>query len=433
MATVKFVYAAMDGRGKEQRGKIEADNEKDSAAKLKQMGLFPTSIMEVKSGGGAPGKGAGGPGGAAAGKKAAAGGGFSFNISLGTPSIPRKQLTTVTRQLATLLDAGLPLVRALRTLERQAKGDPALRRVMGDLANAVEGGSTFSEALAGHPKSFNKLFVNMIRAGEASGSLEAVLNRLSEFMEKAQKIAGKIKSAMVYPVMVLVIAGGITTGLMVFIVPKFAKIFDEMLPGEPLPGLTQVVMGISKFMQTQFFAMAGLIAGSVIGFKMLKKTKPGAYAMDFIAIKVPPFNQLAIRASVARFCRTLGTLMQSGVAVLQALQIVKDTAGNELVSRAIQIVHDAVKEGESMSKPLESTGIFPGMVVSMVEVGEETGALPEMLNRIADVYEEEVDRAVEALTSMIEPIMIIFLAVVVGGIVIALFMPLIKLIDKLGG
>jgi len=423
----RFHYTAMDGRGKEQKGRIEAENEQDAAAKLKQMGLFPTSMSEVKAKGGAKAQAA--PG--AAGKKS---GGFDLgSLSFGTPVIRRKQLTTLTRQLATLLDAGLPLVRALRTLERQAKSDPSTAKVMGDLGNAVEGGSTFSEALAGHPKSFTKLYVNMVRAGEASGAMETVLNRLAEFMEKAQRIAGKVKAAMVYPVIVLTVALTITSGLMIFIVPKFAKMFDEMLAGEPLPGLTVVVIHISDFMQDHAIACIGIIIGIIVGFKMLKKTKPGAFMIDVIVIKMPPINQLAIRSVVARFCRTLGTLMQSGVAVLQALQIVRDTAGNEVVARAIQTVHDAVKEGEGMTKPLEQAKVFPGMVVSMIEVGEETGALPEMLNRVADVYEEEIDRAVEALTSMIEPIMIVFLAVIVGGIVIALFLPLIKLIDKLGG
>jgi len=418
----RYDYVAMDGSGKEQKGRLEAENEQAAAALLKQKGLFPTSIRESKGGG----KG-----------KAGKGGGFSLSsltqIQLGTPMIKSKDLMTLTRQLATLLDAGLPLVRALRTLERQSKKNIAMKRVLGDLGNAVEGGSTFSEALATHPKSFTKLYVNMIRAGEASGAMETVLSRLAEFMEKAARIAGKVKSAMVYPTIVLTVALSITAGLMIFIVPKFAKIFDEMLPGEPLPGLTRVVIGISNVMKHHAIPAAIGLFLAFIGFKLAKKTKPGAYAFDMFLLKTPPINSLVIKATTARFCRTLGTLMQSGVAVLQCLQIVRDTAGNELVVRAIQTVHDAVKEGEGMSKPLDQTKVFPGMVVSMVEVGEETGALPEMLNRIADVYEEEVDRAVEALTSLIEPVMIVFLAVIVGGIVIALFMPLIKLIDKLGG
>jgi type IV pilus assembly protein PilC len=416
----------MDGSGKEQKGRIDAENEQDAANQLKQMGLFPTSIV----GGRAPARGGKTKPGQKGQRTAAGGGG---GMSFGQPKIRRKDLTTTTRQLATLLDAGLPLVRALRTLERQAKGNPPLRKVMGSLADAVEGGSTFSEALAGHPKSFNRLFVNMVRAGEASGAMETVLNRLAEFMEKAQRIAGKVKSAMVYPVLVLTVAGAITAGLMIFIVPKFAKMFDEMLPGEPLPGLTLVVIGISNFMKDHVLIMIGMIVGAIILFRVAKATRVGSYLWDMFVLKTPPLSALAVRSTSARFCRTLGTLMASGVAVLQALQIVRDTAGNELVARAIQKVHDAVKEGEGMTRPLEQSRVFPGMVVSMIEVGEETGALPEMLNRIADVYEEEVDRAVEALTSMIEPIMICVLAVIVGGIVIALFLPLIKLIDKLGG
>lgn len=421
----RFQYVAVDSGGKEHKGQIEAENQQEAGSKLKQMGLFPTSVVAPR-GPGAPGRG---------GKKGGGrgGGGMGFGAGLAAPKIRRKDLTTMTRQLATLLEAGLPLVRALRTLERQAKGNPPLRKVMGGLADSVEGGTTFSEALASHPKSFNRLYVNMVRAGEASGAMETVLKRLAEFMEKAQRVAGKVKSAMVYPVLVLTVAGLITAGLMVFIVPKFSKMFDEMLPGEPLPALTQMVIGISNFMKDHVVMMAiGLFVIFTV-FRLLKMTKPGTYLWDLVMLKVPPISALTVRATAARFCRTLGTLMQSGVAVLQALQIVRDTSGNEIVARAIQTVHDAVKEGEGMTRPLDKAAVFPGMVVAMIEVGEETGALPEMLNRVADVYEEEVDRAVEALTSMLEPLMICVLAVIVGGIVIALFLPLIKLIDKLGG
>ncbi|MGI6356071.1 MAG: type II secretion system F family protein [Lentisphaeria bacterium] len=418
----RFQYTAMDSNGKERKGAVEADNEQEATQQLKQMGLFPTSLVLNK--GASAAKGAG----KASGAKTGAG------FRLGAPKISRKDLTTTTRQLATLLEAGLPLVRALRTLERQAKGNkPALNKVLGDLATQVEGGATFSEALAAHPKSFNKLYVSMVRAGEASGAMEVVLVRLAEFMEKAQRIAGKVKSAMMYPVSVLVIAGGITAGLMVFIVPKFAKMFDEMLPGEPMPGITIFVVNASNALANHAPAVLIGLAVFVIIFKLILKTKPGALAFDTLAIKCPPFNGLVVRNASARFCRTLGTLMSSGVAVLQALQIVKDTSGNELVSRAIQDVHDAVKEGEGMTKPLEQSRVFPLMLCSMVEVGEETGALPDMLNRVAGVYEEEVDRAVEGLTAMIEPLMICFLAVVVGGIVIAMFAPMVKMIDKLGG
>ena len=413
----KFQYVAMDTGGKEKKGIIEAETEQDAVNALKQQQLFPTSIIAAKT--------------TNPNQTAAKGG---KGMGFGMPKIPRKDLTTMTRQLATLLEAGLPLVRAMRTLQRQARGNsPQLFKVLGDLADQVEGGATFSEALANHPKSFNKLYVSMVRAGEASGAMEVVLVRLSEFMEKAARIEGKVKSAMVYPISVLCIAGGITAGLMIFIVPKFQKMFEEMLPGESLPMLTELVMKTSEFMAKKaHLAAIGLVA-IIICFKLALKTKIGATLFDMACLKLPPFNTLIIRNVSARFCRTLGTLMASGVAVLQALQIVKDTSGNEIVAKAIQDVHDAVKEGEGMTKPLEKSGVFPLMLCSMVEVGEETGALPDMLNRVAGVYEEEVDRAVEGLTSLIEPLMICFLAVIVGGIVIALFAPLVKMIDKLGG
>lgn len=419
-----FQYTAMDANGKEQKGKKEAASEDAVASFLKEQGMFPTTIKAVKSG---DKKQQGGPGQQAAKPKSA----LSMNISLGGNNIARKDLTVLTRQLAILLDAGLPLIRSLKTLEKQST-NPAIKKTLGLAANSVEGGSTFSEALAQHPKSFDKLYLNMIRAGEAAGKMEVILNRLAQFMEKAAKIAGKVKAAMVYPIMVLVIAGAITAGLMIFIVPKFEKIFSELLEGEPLPGLTQFVMGISKSLTNQIhYILIGIVA-VVIGYILIVKIPAGKYAVDWIKYNAPLFGPIISRTAISKFSRTLGTLMSSGVPVLNALQIVKDTAGNDVVSNAVQLVHDAVKEGESMAAPLASTRIFPEMVISMIEVGEETGKLPEMLDKIADTYDEEVDNAVGALTSMIEPLMIIFLAVVVGGIVIALFMPLISIIDKLG-
>ncbi len=413
-----YQYSAMDAQGKEQKGRIEAENENAANAKLKERGLFPTSIAEAKGGA---------PAGGVKRKKKKQGG----TIVLGTPKLRRRTLTQFTRQLATLLEAGLPLVRALRTLERQTKNVPE-RMVICDVADSVEGGLTFSESLGGHPKSFDRLYVNMIKAGEASGAMEQVLSRLAEYMEKAQRLKAKVKSALVYPVVVLTIALLITGGLLYFIVPKFKKMFAELLGDEPLPLLTRIVIAASDFIKDQFLiALLGGIA-FVVAFIIFKRTKFGSYFIDLVSIKMPPFGGLVTKSAVARFCSTLGTLMQSGVSVLSALQIVRDTAGNEVVSRAVQVVHDAVKEGEGMAKPLESTRVFPVMVVSMIEVGEETGALPEMLNRVAKVYEEEVDMAVEAMTSLIEPFMIVILGVLIGGIVLAMFMPLIKLIEQLG-
>lgn len=319
----QFKYVAMDGQGKEQKGSIDAKDESDASSKLKEKGLFPTTISAGKDGG-KDSKKAGAAKSRNSGKKKKGGG--LGSMQLGTPALSLKLLCQFTRQLGTLLDAGLPLLRGLRTLEKQAK-DPMARQVIGDLADDVEGGMTFSEAMSKHPKSFNRLFVNMIRAGEASGSMESVLDKLAEFMEKSAKLKAKVKTALTYPLSVLFIALTITSGLMVFIVPKFAKMFDEMLAGEPLPGLTTFVMAISDFMKTRWWQ--GLIGGGVgfFLFKMAMKTKVGSYAFDYVAYKVPPINQLVIKVNTARFCSTLGTLMSSGVSILQALIITRDTSG----------------------------------------------------------------------------------------------------------
>ena len=416
-----FQYTAMDAAGKEQKGQHDAPNEEAVASFLKEQGMFPTSIKPLEK--------------VAKAKKAKGKGGLAskqINLSLGPMVIKSKDLTVFTRQLAILLDAGLPLIRSLKTLEKQAK-NPAVKGVIGKVATSVEGGSTFSEALAQHPKSFDKLYLNMIRAGEAAGKLELILTRLAGFREKAAKIAGKVKSAMVYPAIVLTIAIGITIFLMIFIVPKFEVMFNEMLDGAKLPAITQVVMGISSWLQHNIVIAIILVVILVIATKFALKTEKGRFYFDKGVYTAPVIGLLVSRNAISKFSRTLGTLMGSGVPVLNALQIVRDTAGNELVSKAVQQVHDAVKEGEPMAPPLSATKIFPDMVISMIEVGEETGKLPDMLEKIADTYDEEVDNAVSALTSMIEPLMIVFLAVIVGGIVIALFSPLITIIQTLGG
>lgn len=424
-----FQYTAMDSAGKEKKGRMDAESEQAVGAALKEQGMFPTSIKEAKASGGT--KKAGGGGGQGAKK----GGSFFSKLSeiqIGSPVIKKRDLTVMTRQLAILLDAGLPLVRALKTLENQSK-NPALKKVLGMTSVAVESGSTFSEALSQNPKSFDKLYLNMIKAGEAAGALETILDRLASFMEKAIRMAGKIKAAMVYPVMVLVMAVGITSGLLIFIVPKFKKIFEEMLGGEPLPWLTQQVMTMSDTLMDNIVVVIIAIIGGIILFKVVVATKKGRWLFDWVKYNMPLLGPIISKSTIARFSRTLGTLMGSGVPVLQALSIVRDTSGNAVVAGALQSVHDAVKEGEGMAGPLDATKIFPSMVISMIEVGEETGKLPEMMAKIADTYDEEVDLAVEGLTAMIEPLMIMFLAVVIGTIVIAMFLPLISIIKKLGG
>ena len=412
----QYIYTAVNASGKEQKGKIVAATQEEATEILKKQQLFITSLKDAD-----------------AKKRTAAkkGKGGMSNISIGTPVIKKKELVVLTRQLATLLDAGLPLIRSLRTLERQAK-NPLVQKVLGATADTVESGSTFAEALAKHPKSFDKLYLNMIRAGEASGAMEVILNRLATFMEKASKIAGKVKSALIYPAVVLSIAGLVTAGLMIFIVPNFKKIFSELLgPGEEMPGITMFVLKVSDLLKNDGWVFLVGIAVIVILYKLINANKYGKWGVDWVKYNMPLFGPLISRTAISRFARTLGTLMSSGVPVLNALIIVRDTAGNEVVSSAIQKVHDAVKEGDGIAVPLGATGIFPAMVISMVEVGEETGKLPEMLDKIANTYDEEVDNAVNALTSLLEPIMIVVLAVIVGTIVIGLFAPLATIIQKL--
>ncbi len=428
----KFAYTALDAHGQEVSDVLEAANEQEAIQSLRQAGYYPTSVVEAGKAAKAPARSKG-----KAAPKAAAGGGLKKEIKLNIPflekkTIKPKTLMIFTRQLATLIDSGLPLLRGLTVLGKQ-EPDPVLRKTIGKLSDTVQGGSTFSDALAQHPQIFNKLYVNMVKAGEMGGVMELVLVRLADFQEKAQKLKNKVVSAMFYPIIVLVIAVLIMAFLMVYIVPKFEQIFADMLGGKALPGLTQFVIDTSKFVQNQWYVIVGAFVAFVLVYNVLAKTPKGRAMIDAIKLKLPLFGDLTKKSAISRFTRTLGTLVTSGVPILQALNITRDTAGNAVVSDAIQDVHDSVKEGESIVSPLEKSGIFPPMVVSMIDVGEETGQLPEMLLKVADVYDDEVDNTVAGLTSLLEPIMIVFLAVVVGTIVIALFMPLVSIIQGLQG
>ncbi len=423
----KFVFIAMDARGRETKGEIEAESQTVALTRIREKGLFPTSVVEAGTAAAKAKK-------AAPGARKAPGKGGGMNIELKMPAflnrVKPKQLMVFTRQLATLIDSGLPLVRSLDVLEKQEK-HPTLKAALREMADSIQSGSTFAEALAQHPKIYNKLYVNMAKAGEVGGVLDKVLLRLAEFMEKAQRIKSKVASAMVYPMVVMVMAVGILTFLMIFIIPKFKEIFTDLLEGQALPPLTEFVMGISSLMTNRLPFLVGGLVVLVFLVKLLGKTPKGAAVLDRIKLRLPVFGTLISKTAIGRFARTLGTLMSSGVPVLQALNIVRDTAGNAVIANAVSDIHDAVKEGENMAPPIEATKIFPPMVISMVQVGEETGDLPEMLMKIADTYDEEVDNAVAGLTSIIEPILIVFLAVVVGTIVISLFLPLISIIGKL--
>ncbi|MEI8292464.1 MAG: type II secretion system F family protein [bacterium] len=417
-----FSYVALDARGQETTGLIDAPSQSEAVAQIRQAGYFPKSVTV---GGKAPKQ-----------KSTAVGAPTTkkdIKINLNIPFFEKKTikgrtLMIFTRQLATLIDAGLPLLRGLTVLSKQ-EPDPVLKKTISGIADSVQGGGTFSEALSGHPRIFNKLYVNMVKAGELGGVLEVVLLRLAEFQEKAQKTKNKVVSAMFYPVIVLVIAIIIMAFLLVFIVPKFEAIFADMLGGKPLPGLTQFVIGTSNFVKNNLLYIIGGMACLGVASKFASQNPKGAAAIDSFMLRAPLFGDLTKKSAISRFSRTLGTLVTSGVPILQALNITRETAGNAVIAGAINRVHDSVREGESIVQPLEASGIFPPMVVSMIDVGEETGQLPDMLLKIADVYDDEVDNAVAGLTSMLEPVMIVFLAVVVGTIVIALFMPLISIIS----
>jgi len=428
----RFNYVAMDAHGKETKGTLEVATQNEAIGRIKEMNLFPTKVVEIDKGKEKPAKAekTGKPA-KAKGKK---GGGMNININIPGLSgrVKTKVLTTFTRQLATLVDAGLPLLRGLRVLEKQEK-NPTLKNIIGELALSIEGGSTFSEGLAQHPKVFNRLYVNMVKAGELGGVLEVVLTRLAEFMEKAQKIKGKVIAAMFYPCAVLVVATAILMILMIKVIPSFKAVFEGMLEGRSLPAFTRLVLGISTMIKDNILMTMGIVAVFVVIFMLFKRTKFGRHVWDKFKLKMPVIGPVISKVAISRFTRTLGTLVSSGVPILQALTIVKETAGNIIVSNAVGSVHESVKEGETITAPLEASGIFPPMVISMVDVGEQTGALPEMLLKIADNYDDEVDNAVAAMTSLLEPVMIVFLAVIVGSIVIAMFLPLIDLMNRVGG
>jgi type IV pilus assembly protein PilC len=431
----KFSYVAMDSRGKETKGTLEVGSQNEAIARLKEMNFFPTKVVEVdKAKEKDKDKTAAAPKGTPA-KGKGLNRQLSFNLNIKIPGlsgrVKPKVLTAFTRQLATLVDAGLPLLRGLRVLEKQEKS-LTLKEIIGKLGLAIEGGSTFSEGLAQHPKVFNKLYVNMVKAGELGGVLEVVLTRLAEFMEKAQKIKGKVVAAMFYPCAVMFVAVCILTVLMVWVVPRFQEIFKDMIPGESMPGFTVLVLSISNAIAHHFVVTACITALVITSLVVFIRTNTGRHLWDRLKLRMPILGPVISKVAISRFSRTLGTLISSGVPILQALTIVKETSGNVIVGDAVNAVHESVKEGETITAPLEASNVFPPMVISMVDVGEQTGALPEMLMKIADTYDDEVDNAVAAMTSLLEPVMIIFLAVIVGSIVIALFLPLIKLMDSLG-
>jgi type IV pilus assembly protein PilC len=423
----RFNYVALDTRGEEATGLVEAPSSNAAISQLRQAGYFPTSVTEeaISSLDGQESRDRAAKIARLTKPRAKKG-----IVLFQRKKVKSKILMIFTRQLATLIDSGLPLLRSLNVLAKQER-DKVLKNTINKIADSVQSGNTFSDALALHPRIFNDLYVNMVKAGEVGGVLELVLNRLSEFQEKAAKIKNKVVAAMVYPGIVMTMAVAIMGFLLVFIVPKFELIFHDLLGDKPLPPVTRFVIGTSDFLKNHGLIVLGIVVAAVTLYKFIGRTRGGRLVIDSFKLRMPLFGNLNRKTAISRFARTLGTLVTSGVPILQALNITRETAGNSSIARAISQVHESVKEGESIVQPLEASRTFPPMVVSMVDVGEETGKLPEMLLKIADVYDDEVDNAVAAITSMLEPIMIVFLALIVGTIVLALFTPLISIITGL--
>lgn len=415
-----YQYEAMDVKtGTEVKDTIEAGSEAEAQTLVKSKGFYVTKISEKsakkkeKGGGKKPAAKKTGPR-----KKSA----FAFG------RVSQTKLCTFTRQLSTLQDAGLPILRSLKILEGQSKPGVLKNSLMGVIED-IESGNTLSEAMAKQPRCFDNLYVNMVKAGEAGGALEVILQRLAEFKERAQSLKRKVQGAMIYPCAVVLVATLIVGFIMVYIIPKFKKIFEDF--GTELPPMTVALITCSDIVAKYWYLGPLIPIAAILLLKLIRKNKTGAFIVDWISLRIPLMGKIIEKSTVARTARTLGTLIASGVPILEGLIIARDTAGNAVFVRAFQNIYAAIREGESMSVPLKESKICDDMVVNMVDVGEETGALDNMLYKVADVYDEEVSVLVDGLIKMLEPLMVVVLGLIVGFIVIALFMPLIKLLNDL--
>ena len=421
-----YTYEALNSAGKPQKGTVEAATSDEAIQRIKGQGFFPTSVREQKV------KGDGRVRGGATrrkGKKRR----DVLAISIG--KVSQKKLTLFTRQLSTLQDAGLPLLRSLQILETQQRPG-LLKSVLSQVSEDVESGSTLSDAMAKHPKAFDRLYCKMVNAGEIGGVLDVILQRLAIFMEKAQRLRRRIIGAMIYPCVVIMVAVVIVTGIMVFVIPKFQEIFNDF--EVELPGLTIWLTNVSNWMAGndpgQNIPGAIWILGSPIlvflFLKLIRKTGPGRAVTDHIRVRIPVIGGLIRKTSVARFTRTLGTLISAGVPILEAIMITRDTSGNYVYEKALTKVHDSIREGETFAGPLREAKVCDALVVNMIDVGEETGDLDAMLMKIADNYDEEVDVAVQGMLSLLEPLLVVVLGGIIGTIVLALFLPLVKMIES---
>lgn len=434
-----FAFEAMDNKGQKVKKEIEAGTRDEAIVKVKGMGFHPTKI-ESKAGAATAGSGRGAATATAtkSSKIPAPKGAAAAAAAASEPPPPKKarvfggvklwELTQFTNQLSTLQDAGLPIVRSLRILEGQLKAS-VLKNTIGEVAGEVESGSTLSDAMSKHPKVFDRLYVNMIKAGEAGGVLDTILDRLAEFMEKSLRLKKKVIGAMIYPLVVSIVATGILSGIMVFVIPSFEAMFVEM--NLDLPMMTQALLTISRFIGSKIglFLLLGMPVLLYFTYKFVVRYPRVRFLVDKFKLNMPLFGTIIKKSTIARFCRTLGTLIASGVPILEALAIIKEATGNDVVTKAVDDVYASIREGESIARPLGQSGVFDDIIVNMVDIGEETGELDKMLIKVADNYDEDVDIAVESLTSVMEPILIVFMGGAVGFIVIALFMPLISLIS----
>lgn len=409
----KYFYHALDREGKQQLGVVDAESQALAINDIRSLGLYPTRVREATK---------------RDEKRARQKKKGLDEFYIG--GVKFKQIMVMTRQLSTLIDAGLPLLRSLNVLIAQQKPSK-LRDILREVSQDIQSGGTFADALSKHPKQFDRLYVNMVRAGEVGGMLEVVLQRLAIFMEKRQALIRRVRGAMIYPIAVLLIAAGIVAFLLVKVVPVFAEIFEEF--GGDLPAPTKFLIACGDFMVYRWWLLVVCINAFIITMKVLFKFKAVNRVKDIVVLKVPLIGDFVIKVSVARFARTLGTLITSGVPILQALRITRETISNSVVQDAIDKVHDSIKEGETIAAPLDSTKVFPAMAVNMIDVGEETGQLDAMLVKVADIYDDEVEAAVEAMLQLMEPAIIIILGGIIGFIVVSLYLPIFTLGDAISG
>jgi type IV pilus assembly protein PilC len=403
----KFSWEGKNRAGKVQKGDMEAPNEAAVNAQLRRSGIVPSKVKER-------GKGMD----------------FEIKLSFMQPKVTTKDLVVFTRQFATMIDAGLPLVQCLDILSRQQE-NKTFQKMLLAVKESVESGSTFADALKKHPKAFDSLYCNLVAAGEVGGILDTILNRLAAYIEKALKLKKQVKSAMTYPTTIVGIAFVVIAVILIFVIPAFEKMFADFGGSLPLP--TQIVIMISNFIQSYILVIIGTLFASIFLFKKFYATVKGRAIVDDLALKLPVFGMLIRKVAVAKFTRTLGTMISSGVPILDGLEIVAKTAGNTTVEKAIYKVKQSISEGKTIAEPLTQSGVFPPMVCQMIAVGEQAGALDTMLNKIADFYDDEVDDAVGNLTAMMEPLLMLFLGVTVGGLVIAMYLPIFKLAGAAGG